>query len=91
MVRKIGIYQRATTSGGEVRNYIKVKFKNGMIPETGGIVTDDMIEDYKDPLWYKLVDVIYANRECKNNGELADEILKLLEEQELNKGIKGFL
>jgi hypothetical protein len=78
MTRKLGTYHEGCNG-----RYIVAKFKPFVKLNFGDVVTDDMIEDYKDPLWHKLVDMFCTHRGNKTNGELADEVIKLLEE---NKG-----
>jgi hypothetical protein len=77
MVRKIGIYNGRFGYDEHQFHSLKVKLKPGIKPNIDDIITDDMIEELKDPLWYKLVSVINWNRN-KNNGEMADAILDLI-------------
>ncbi len=80
MTRKIGIYNGKYHGFDE--HCIDVKLKNNITLKKGDIVTDDMIKDYKDPLWEYLVYTICINRD-KNNGELADIILDLIRKERL--------
>lgn len=78
MVRKLGIYNGRYFQRDD--HLMIVKLKNGIELMDGDIVMDDMIKDYKDPLWEKLVQ-LFLGRTGKNNGELADEVIELLEKE----------
>lgn len=79
MVRKLGTYKMLIpANSSNCKHMVEIKLKLGVNLQDGQIVTDDMIEDYKDPLWFKLVDVICWNRD-KNNGEMADAIIDLID------------
>lgn len=83
--RKLGTYVAPYESG---EHSIKVRLKNGIILMKGDIVTDDMIEDYKDPIWEKLVNLLYNNYSnpfggpSKNHGDMANMILDLINNKE---------
>lgn len=50
-----------TTIDGRREDHIEVKFKDGICPRINTVITDDMIEEYKDPLVEKIRDLLFSN------------------------------
>lgn len=87
MTRKLGIYHGHLQSTGKniIEIDLKSQYKN---IKYGDIVTDDMIEDYKDPLITKIANMIYeahvfrCNKPYKSDEQLAEEIIDLINNKE---------